>query len=98
MKKREVITTLFLSYSQLCLIFSLVWFSQVNFAYSDLFLAKQKNTLYPELLDSITEFLMFLSKYVYWYKLRMFLEKNDNLQVIKCWPSTETNTWQKGYF
>lgn len=98
MKKREVITTLFLSYSQLCLIFSLVWFSQVNFAYSDLFLAKQKNTLYPELLDSITEFLMFLSKYVYWYKLRVFLEKNDNLQVIKCWPSTETNTWQKGYF
>lgn len=98
MKKREVITTLFLSYSQLCLIFSLVWFSQVNFAYSDLFLAKQKNTLYPELLDSITEFLMFLSKYVYWYKSRVFLEKNDKLQVIKCWPSTETNTWQKGYF
>lgn len=75
MKKREVITTLFLSYSQLCLIFSLVWFSQVNVTYYDLFLAKQKNTLYPELLDNVTEFLMFLSKYVYWYKLRVFLEK-----------------------
>lgn len=98
MKKREVITTLFLSYLQFCLIFSLVWFSQVNFTYYDLFLAKQKNTLYPELLDNVTEFLMFLSKYVHWYELRVFLEKNDYLQMIKCWPSTETSTWQKGYF